>query len=473
MIDGILALGVLTTVCGLVGYFDDQGDSVVLVACGVPAIGIGLASRRGLERSHRPAPSRVLAGLAMTWLVLVLAGAGIYLGTGTIDRVDSALVESAAGFSTTALTTLDPSQLSVPMQLWRASTQWVGGLVGILAGVVALPMALRGSSLAPGESAAARLVASPSSARRRVLAIYSSLTLLCGLAFVGTGLGTRHSAVHALTAISSGGFSSTNDSFASFGAGPRLVATVAMVIAGSSYFVMWWLIRGRTTQVWKSTELRLYLAIIATGSVLVWFGSDGWSVGDSIFTAASAASTTGFAVGDWTVLDDAVLAVLLVIIATGSMAASAGGGLHIARASLLVSFASRELRRQLDPHAAVVLKTGGRAIDDRAIERTTGYQIAHLAICGTAAFLLALAGVDLVGAIYTGISTVSTHGPGVGVGPYGSLEGFSGAARLMLIPFMLAGRLSVLPLLLGVAWILSAKATIDRRVRRALAGRRR
>ena len=130
MLDGLLALGVLTTACALAGFADDAGDSLVLLACGVPAVLIGLFSRASLERRHRPAPSRILSGLAMTWMVLVLAGTGVYLATGTVEEAHNAFVESAAGFSTTALTTLDPEELSVPMQLWRAATQWVGGSRG-------------------------------------------------------------------------------------------------------------------------------------------------------------------------------------------------------------------------------------------------------------------------------------------------------------------------------------------------------
>ena len=117
--DGLLGLGIVTAACGLGGLVDDGGDAAVLLGIAVPMVGIGWSGRRSLARHHRPAAARVLSGLAMTWLTLVLVGMTVYLATGTIDRVDDALVESAAGFSTTALTTLDPEALSAPMQIWR------------------------------------------------------------------------------------------------------------------------------------------------------------------------------------------------------------------------------------------------------------------------------------------------------------------------------------------------------------------
>jgi trk system potassium uptake protein TrkH len=466
--DGVGITGIVTVLCGVAGVFDDVGDAIFLIISGGAAAGIGIANRRTLQRSHRPAPGRVLSGLAALWLVLVVLGTGIYLATGTVARVDNAFVEAAAGFSTTSLTTLNPEELTVPMQLWRAATQWIGGLIGIMVGVIALPLALRGPLLVSGagQHTAERLAPTPVIGRQRVLKIYSALTLLLGISYAAVGLGTLDSTVHALTTISTGGFSSHTDSFVGFGSGARAVATVGMIIAGSSYFIGWWVVRGRLEPVWRSTELRLYAGLLAVTTLLITLGGNGVGVGDAIFTSTSALSTTGFAVLDWTLLDDSVLMVLLIVIATGSMSGSAGGGLRVVRAWTLVGFASRELRRQLDSQAVVVIKQGGHAVNERALERTTGYQIAHLGLCGLAAFLLGAAGVDLEGAIYTGISVLSTHGPGLGVGPFGSLEEFSPAARLFLVPFMLAGRMTILPLLLGVAWLFRAEKDLERRARR-------
>ena len=466
--DAISILGLTSLLCGLAGIFDDGGDAVLLILCGGAALVGGVSASRSFSRTSRPAPGRVLSGLALSWLVLVVLGAGIYLATGTIDRVDNALVESAAGFSTTALTTLDPSELSVPMSLWRASTQWVGGLIGILIGVVALPLAFRGTG--PESSgvhqSADRLAPNPATARRRVSLIYLALSVALGVGYFITGLGTLDSVVHAMTTISTGGFSTQADSFVGFDTGPRVIATIGMIIGGSSFFVIWWIFRGRVTPVWRSTELRLYLGLLVAGSTLLAVGGEGLSLGEAIFTTTSALSTTGFAIGDWTVLDDSVLMVLLVLIGTGSMSASAGGGLRVVRAWMLVGFASRELRRQLDPHSVVVVKQGGKAIDERTLEHTTGYQIAHLGLCGVAAFLLAAGGIDVTGAIYTGISVISTHGPGVGAGPFGDISEWSPSARLLLTPFMLAGRVTILPLLLGVSTVFATEKAGVRQIRR-------
>ena len=469
--DTVAAFGALGVVCGVLGMFDDGGDAAFLAITGLLALTSGLLARRSFTRNIRPAPGRIISGLALSWVTIVLLGAGVYLATGTIDSFEQALVESAAGFSTTAVTTLDPSELSVPMHLWRASTQWFGGLLGIIIGVIALPLAFRGRYLAVNSTQQNpdRLAPNPQIGRRRVASVYLALTVAIGVAYALTGLSARDSVVHAMTTISTGGFSSQPDSFVGFGTGPRVVAVVGMMIGGSSFFLVWWLIRGRLAPVWRSTELRLYFALLAGGSVLLTLDSDGMDIGDAIFTSVSALSTTGFAVGDWTVLDDALLAVLLVMIGTGSMSGSAGGGLRIIRAWMLLGLAGRELRRQLDPHSVVVVKQGGVPTDEATLERTTGYQIGHLGLCAVAAFLIAVGGIDVVGAMFTGISVISTHGPGVGTGPFGDISDWSPMGRLLLVPFMLAGRLSILPLILAVSTLFAAEQALARRGRRILA----
>lgn len=466
--DALMVLGILSGVCAIAGIGDDVGDSMVLLATTALLSGLGLLARAKLVRRERPSTAAVLSSLAAGWLALVVVGTAVYLASGTIKRVDDALVEAAAGFSTTALTTLNPAELSVPMTLWRAATQWLGGLAGLIAGVVILPMALQQKRLAPTEWIVGDFAVNKRTRQRQVLLIYLTLTVVLGGAFAATGIGTKHSIVHALTTISTGGFSSMPDSFASFGTAPAAVATVGMIIAGSGYAVIWWALRGRIKSLYRSPELRTYAAILLTGTLLVWWRADSISWHESLFTTASAASTTGFAVLDWTILGGGVTALLLVIIATGSMIGSAGGGLHISRARILVAFARRELRRQLDPGAVVVLKTGGRTVDDRAIERMTGHQIAHLATCVFAAGLLTLAGVDLVGAIYTGISVISTYGPGIGAGAFGELSDFNQWARLSLVPFMLAGRLSLVPLMIVIVWVLHAKKLLGYSLRKRL-----
>lgn len=472
--DGLLAFTVIAVLAAVAGVTDNLGDSLVLLAVGAITGSIAIATRRKFVRRERPPTARVIAGLASTWASLVVSGSIVYLASGTIATFDEALFESAAGFSTVAATTVDPESLGTSMSLFRAGTQFVGGLVGLLAGVVALPRTMKGNVQIPKGrgSRADRLVPDPVIGRQRVVRLYLALATACGFGYLITGLGARSSLIHALTTVSTGGFSDRADSLVSAPGGTKVVATVFMLIGGVSFFALFWLLRGNHRRFVKSPELRIYLGIIGFVTLSLLREVDGLSVGDALFTAASASSTTGLAVTEWTGFPSGALALLLVAVATGAMGASAGSGLRVIRAWLLCLFAAREIRRQLDPNAVTLVRHGGRTLDDKELDSLTGYQVAHFGLCGIGAFMLALTGDELVDSLWTAISVVSTFGPSPTMGAFGDADELGRLGQLVMIPGMLAGRLTILPLLLAVAALQQGYRSLFLGIRRLVRPRR-
>lgn len=468
--DSLGVFGVVTVAAALIGSGDDPAESLVMAPLGVVALALGVTGRRLLARRTQLSAGRVLAGLAWSWGVLVASGTVVYLATATAGSPADALFESAAGFSTTALTGVDPTELSTSMQLFRASTQWIGGAISLLAVTVSLPLVMRSRVYVPtGQGRRAdRLAPSLIVGRRRVLGLYAGLSAACGLCFAASGMGPLDSVVHAAGTVSTGGFSSRADSLTSVGAGAQSVAIVFMILGGASYFVLWRLLRGRVSLALRSTELWLYLGAVSAVAAAILVSADGIGTRHAVFTAASAVSTTGYAVTDWTLFPPAALSVLLIATATGAMAASAGGGLRIARAAALVSYARLVLRRHVDRGAVLLVRRGGRTIADEELERLTGYQIAHFGLFAIGAFLLSLSGVEIVSAAWTSVSVISTAGPSPATGPFGDATQLGSAARLLLIPGMLAGKLTILPLLAVVAAVLRARTLTAMRLKRAV-----
>ncbi len=468
--ESLMVFGAVTAVAALVGITGNLRETMIMLAFAGSWLAIGALGHKSFERAVRPPTTRVLSSLVAAWVSMVIAGMALYLATGTITSVDAALLESASGFSTTAITTLDPSELGSAMQVWRASTQWMGGLLGLLIGVIALPQALRSSSLlgraiATDES---RLVTRPTRGRLLIMRVYGGFTVAMIVAYLATGLSPVDAAVHGLTTVSTGGFSSRADSFAGFGTATRVVSTIGMIIAGSSFSVIWWALRGRLKPLRRSSELRIYVAVLVITTGLLAFPASSLSITDAAFTAASTVSTTGYAAGQWTLLPDSYLAVLLVVVAMGSMAGSAGGGLRVLRVHTLMKSVLRELRLQLDPNRVAVIKNSGRPVEEASIDRISGYHIAHIFVCAAGAFVISISGIGLVESLWIAVGTLSSFGPAPGIGSYGNVAGMEPWVRLTLIPMMLAARLSVLVVLLGLVHIGGAKKSVGAAVRRRL-----
>lgn len=467
IVDAGLVLGVATMLCGLAGIGDDNADAVAFGCTGAVCALVSAVARRRLAPPNRPGAGRVFAGIGLLWTVLVVFGMALYAGTGTLSRIDDALVESAAGFTTTSLTLLDAASASRSVLLFRAATSWVGGLMAVWIGVVTLPIVLRSTALI-GYTAGRRgmdLVPSAATGRRRVLILYSGFTAACVVAYLLTGLGATEALVVGLGTASTGGFTGRADSLAGYSGATQAVAGAGMFLAGAGIFVIWWIARGRLRPLWRSQELRTFVLLLAVATAaMALHRGVGW--GEAAFMAASAMSTTGFAVADWTLWGTATTVILLVAAGIGSMMGSPGGGMRVMRVQLLMASAGGELRRQLDPYAVVLVRSDHQTLSQRTLDRLGGHQVAYVVLVGLGAMLLGVSGVSLLGSVWGSVSAVTTFGPAVAeIGAFGLLEGVDRAERLALVPLMLGGRMSVPPVLAGVGLVLNTYRTIQRRIR--------
>ena len=82
----------------------------------------------------------------------------------------------------------------------------IGGLLGLLTVVVALPRTMKGRVQLPKGVGrrADRLVPTTEIGRRRVFRMYLALSVACFVAYLATGMRVRSAAIHAMTTVSTG-----------------------------------------------------------------------------------------------------------------------------------------------------------------------------------------------------------------------------------------------------------------------------
>ena len=467
LLDATVMVGVAALVSGLVGVTDNTSQALRFVAVGaLLALGAVTAGRR-VDRPAHTSSRHVIVGIGVIWAWICLVGAVVYVLSGALGNIEDAVVESVAGFTTTALTLIDTSEASRSLLLWRAATSWVGGLVAIVAAVIGLPAALRSNALLAYSSASQGydLVPNASVGTRRVLWLYAGFTVACVCAYGLVGLGALDATVVGMGTASTGGFSPRADSLSSFGAGPAAVAGVGMLLAGGGIFVLWWIARGRVRPLLRSQELHTYLFVLAAMVAVIVVTSD-VSPASAAFGAVSMLSTTGFAITDWTAWPLVDVDILVIAAAVGAMLGSAGGGVRVVRARMLIGYATRELRLQINPHAVVHVRRDGRPVDERTLERVGSYVITHVGVICVGAVALGIAGLSVSDSLWASVSAVSTLGPAAGeIGAFGQLDGVGRASRLTLVPLMLAGRVAILPLLAMLGLLLSGRRMALRRLR--------
>jgi len=433
----------------------------VIPAAVSAALGVGLV---GLFRVRPLAGGTAMATAALGWFTLSLIGAVPYWLALKITYLD-AFFETVSGFTTTGATLfMGLDGLPHSILFWRALTQWIGGLgIFTLFLLVALRSGLPyGLYLAESHKVASKRFAPGLLSSLRILwAIYGGLTLACAVALWAEGLDPFDAVVHALTTLSTGGFSTHDASIGYFAqAGYKHYVAIEytiiafMFLGGTSFLVHWNLLHRRWKSLWHNMELRLWILLLLGATLLVGLKS-GAALGmhdhirSSLFHVVSIATTTGFTTQDvaGAAFSPVAKQVFLVLMVIGGCVGSTGGGVKVLRIGMMGKLLWQQLRsisrspRQVNP-----LLIDGEIIRPEEIQRTAAIFFAWLVLLALGGLLTGL--LTDFGPLESASGMFSALG---NIGPsYISLEGFASVGagvKVWYILAMVAGRLEILPLL--------------------------
>jgi trk system potassium uptake protein TrkH len=294
----------------------------------------------GLPLSRIPAPPELRANDALVIPALMFLIAPIALcvpmivwGIPAID----AFFEAVSGLTTTGLSTLRTvDDMPSTLLFGRAWMQWLGGL-----GIVVLALALFigpggvARRLAPDYMDHEEIVASTRAHARHVVTVYLTLTVVgIGLLWV-EGLSLFEAVVHALAALSTGGFSPHDASLAALRGWAVPVTVTLLGLAGAISFGLYYgTARGRLRAILVDLEVRTLLASagLVTAALFAFAAiADRLTPGlvfDLPLMALSAQTTTGFAPMSPHDLDPASKIVLIISMAIGGDMGSTAGGIN-------------------------------------------------------------------------------------------------------------------------------------------------
>jgi len=233
----------------------------------VVALAAGLVLKRNVSFPSLDS-RRAMVLCALGWLLVSAVGAlPFYLGL-DIPLVD-AYFESVSGFTTTGITMLQGLEHLPPSILfWRSLIQWLGGL-GILTFFLGILYTGQSAQQLFGAESHKVFSKRPAPSLFRTLRIlwliYAAYTAAVGLALVLEGMAVFDAVAHAMTCLSTGGYSPYDASIGHYAAvgHPHFRAIeytliVGMMLGGMSFFVHYRLLRGGWRALWDGLEERLW-----------------------------------------------------------------------------------------------------------------------------------------------------------------------------------------------------------------------
>lgn len=399
---------------------------------------------------------------ALLWLIVPLLGAVPYLAAGVVPSFTDALFESVSGFTTTGSSViLSPESLPAWLRMWRALTQWVGGLGLVLFIVAFVPSLRAGSSqlYAAEFSGTQQRKLHPHMSRNvaRMWGIYTLMTLLCTAALYATDKRSVFDSVClAMSTVSTGGFMPASGGMAGYGTGTMMVLTLFMFLSGVNVAMLYNLFTFHWRRLRRSSEFVVYavLFVLAAAVCTVAFAAKGapWDTAArySLFHIASTVSTCGFYTAtppEWPFVASVVTFMLIL---SGAMAGSTGGGLKLRRLMTLFLYLRNYFSRMLHPNVVFAIKIDNQVVPAEYVNKIFGFVFLYILFIIGGAFALTLTGSDMADAFCLATANISNLGPTPIIGSIGA--GFSytllpSAAKWVLMVLMLAGRLEIFALL--------------------------
>ena len=398
--------------------------------------------------------------VSAAWILLAVFGALPFIFSGAITNPIDAFFETVSGFTTTGATILSAVEhLPRGILFWRSFTHWIGGM-GVLVFMLAILPSAGGEAIhlmraeVPGPTKG-KLVPKMRQTALILYGIYIALTVLQIIILLLCKMPLYDAIVNSFATAGTGGFSVLNDSIAGYQSpAVEWVIGIFMLLFGINFNLFFFLLIGRIKDVFKSEELRAYLAVVSASVLVIlintyhMFDSFGQGLRTVFFQVSSIITTTGFCTtefNDWPVLSKTVIVMLMMI---GACAGSTGGGLKISRIMILAKNIVREIKHMIRPRSVNVVRVDGEVIPDETLRSATGYLTVYIIVTILTMLIISIDNFSMETNLTAAISCVNNIGPALGeFGAFGNFAPYSNLSTFILSFAMLFGRLELVPML--------------------------
>lgn len=449
---GILNAGVVTVIIGLLLFFFNKPKST------------NIQKKEGYLI------------VTLGWLTLSITGMLPYILSGAIPSITNAFFETISGYSTTGSSILtDIEAMPKGILFWRSATHWIGGMGIIVLTIAILPLlGIGGMQLfmaeAPGPSAD-KLHPRITDTAKRLYLIYVTLTIAQFLLLKVAGMTWFDAINHAMATMSTGGFSTKNNSIAFYNNLPlvQYIIIFFMLVAGTNFVLTYFALKGKIQKVFQSEEFKYYLfGILGIASIvtviIVHFqdtnlqttiahpmvlGKEESAIRHALFMVTSVVTTTGFVSADFTMWNFFATGIFFALFFTGGSAGSTSGGVKVVRHIVMLKNSFLEFKKALHPNAIIPVRYDKKAVSQNIVFNIISFFIIYMLIFIMSSVILTLFGLDFISALGAASSSLGNIGPAIGsVSPVDNFNHLTSAAKWFCSFLMLIGRLELFTVLI-------------------------
>ena len=409
------------------------------------------------------------------WVLMSLSGMLPYLFTGVIPDISSAFFETMSGYTTTGSTILNDIE-SIPKGIlfWRSTTHWIGGMGIIVLAIAILPLlGIGGMQLfaaeAPGPNSD-KLHPRITDTAKRLWFIYVGYTLAETILLSVAGMSFFDAINHAMSTLSTGGFSTKNNSVAHWNNTPiiQYIITFFMLIAGTNFVLSYFAFTGKIRKIFRDQEFKFFMAFIGISTLIVTLvlynnvdltlssfdhpqilGTLESSFRHAFFQVVAVITTTGFVTADFTAWTPFLTIVFFGLMFMGGSAGSTSGGVKGVRHMLMIKSGFLEFKRALHPNAILQPRHNGSILKEEVVYNIYAFFILYMLSFIFGALVFGALGLDFESAIGVAASSLGNVGPALGsYGPAFSYSELPEFGKWWASFLMLLGRLELFTVLI-------------------------
>lgn len=400
--------------------------------------------------------------VSMSWIICSLISTFPYMLSGEVPNFINALFESVSGYTTTGATMLEDWALPNSIVLWRATTNWLGGMAILIFIISVLPLfGTGGHRVAYAEApwpSYSRTSPRVSDLSKILLKLYIGLTVAAILALNFTTMDWFESIINGLGSVSTAGLLlhpggiEYYDSFS-----VEMIINLFTILSSISFVMYLYLIQKNFRDVRNNVELRVFLSIILGATLLIGINLFFSGTYDSLDTAfrhaffqvTSIATTSGYTIGDPSIWPSFSKSLIFILFFIGGCSASTSGSIKVIRIVVLFKLISRGFVKRLHPQAICSVKMGVKNIPSPMVSSV----VAFICLYGTtflvSALVLSLQNLDFETTLSATAALLSNTGCGFGDVVYGNFGGFTNPLiKLFMCLIMLIGRLELFSIFL-------------------------
>lgn len=457
----ILALFMLVPLALSIAYNSDNQLAFFSSAAITSLIGIAFLLVGKRSRLDYMQPRQVFLITSVAWTGVSLFSALPFILIDHPLTLADAVFEAVSGVTSTGSSVMAGlDDLPKDILLWRSLLNWIGG-IGIIGMAIAVLPFLRvgGMRLFKTESSDWSDKAMPRARSLIAMIIYCyiGLSIICCFAYWLAGMDFFNAINHAMTTVATGGFSTSDQSFAQFDSLTLHWIAIIFMLAGAFPFVLFVrVLINRRLLILEDTQVRglLLIAIIMTAlltlQLIITNQMEPFrALTMASFNLVSIVTTTGFASGDYQLWGPISFVVFYFAMFVGGCSGSTSGGIKVFRLQIFAGLVKEQIITAIHPRAIISRRYNGRLISSEIIASSISYMCLMAACLIVIAVILAFTGLDMVTSISGAATAVMNVGPGMGdvIGPAGNFSSLSDTAKWALSAGMLLGRLEFLTIL--------------------------